>query len=183
MNKEYLILDNDDIYSICVKATNGLDNIVSFLNENNLVKTFSQDLSPLVSSTIIFSENLIQKKQYSLNFDVDKTDNQISTITGRFDQSTFDLCNMAYGDLNNYVKFLSDNNCNNKTDAYGLVAIFDRRLVSDNLYAQTLRKSGVVYNTLYLEQTFTPPIVEGGAYLFEDGAVYLFEDGSEFIFD
>lgn len=170
MLKDYNIRDNENSIDILTKETGNLDNLFSFLSENNIAGV-NAVLTPTTTVQIdtdwILFDNTILIKTAKKEVDSIK----IKTYDG---QSVYDVCLQSYGSLDELMQFLKENNKAGVDDA-------DLQLKNVTLF--TNRTSTKYENKLFSTLSKKEEVSVGNFILLENGFYLLQENGSKFLLE
>jgi len=147
MELGYKVKDNQDMFSVSNLLLNGLDNIVfGLVKPSN--KSLISTLTPLEVLTYDDSYEIVNIIQIGLNEVKASTQYKVE---GLENQSTFDVCLMNYGNLDNLFKMISDNtNIVSVTDIDAAYKTFtlDSNKVNNNYIKNTIVKKGYSFGTI-----------------------------------
>lgn len=145
MLKENKILAGQTIFDLSNISLGGMDNIMTLIALNPQFESLDVDLADFVGQNYIYDDAYYQNRTYQLQLPTPKEPSNIGTVLGYDNQSLEDLCLMAYGSLDFFVKFISDNNYKlNSPEIATKTATFDKSLVIDGSLKPILTKKGYI---------------------------------------
>lgn len=145
MLKENKIQAGQDIFDLSNIWLGGFDNIMTLISLNPQFESIDVDLNARASENFKYDTDNYQQRTYQLQLAVPVAENTISSIVGKANQSLEDLCLMAYGSLDFFSKFISDNDFNlNDPDIVLKTATFDKSFIVDGSLMPILTKKGYI---------------------------------------
>lgn len=150
MEKDYKIVENQNIYDVANILLGGFDNIyVGLIQPNDVISSINFDLNTIATKNIIYDDIYYSSSTLQLQLNIANTTSIVEKI-GLENQSIYDVVLMNYGGLNNIYKFIQDNDLIsiNELNVSFKSVIFDKNVVENLSLTKSIKSKGYIFGTL-----------------------------------
>ena len=150
MVKDLKIQENKSIYDIANETLGGFDNIYAgILLLNPTITSIDFNLNTIASDKIYYDDSYYSIPTIQIQLDVKKP-NPTVTITGRENQSIYDIVLMTYGDIGSVYEFIKSNGVVSLNDlSVGMKTFtFDSNNIVNGPLISSIKKNGYIFATL-----------------------------------